>query len=93
MVRDEGVARLRGLLSEKLTPLEDDVFDYYLRNLSYTDIVEEMNRRRRGPNRVDAKVVDNALCRIKKKAIEVLTEIEEEPMFLEEGEDPLFFHA
>jgi RNA polymerase sporulation-specific sigma factor len=88
LVKEESMSFLRDSLSCKLTPLENDVFYLYLRNLSYTDIVDAMNRGRRGKNRVDTKVIDNALCRIKKKASEVMEEILEE---VAEDEDPLLF--
>ena len=66
----------RELLS-KLTPLEKHVFQRYLESMSYSDIVTTMNKRRRGRNRVNCKVIDNALCRVKKKAIEIEKEISE----------------
>jgi len=53
------------------TPLEAKVLDLYLQNMSYMDIVTLMNKTRRGKNRVNCKVIDNALCRIKKKAMEL----------------------
>jgi len=58
-------------LGGRLTPLESCVLDLYLKNMSYMDIVSFMNRRRRGKNRVVPKTIDNALCRIKKKAVEL----------------------
>lgn len=73
VMRKEVNGRLRDLLSGRLTELETKVLDLYLRNLSYMDIVVEMNRRRRGKNRVVPKTIDNALCRIKKKAIELMS--------------------
>lgn len=69
IVRAESHSKLKGQLISRLTPLEARVLDLYLKNMSYNDIVEIMNRRRR--NKVDAKTVDNALCRIKKKALEI----------------------
>lgn len=73
-IRNESISRLKEILTAKLTPLEQQVLALYLKNLSYLDIVKEMNRRRRGKNRVDPKTVDNALCRIKKKAMEIREE-------------------
>jgi RNA polymerase sporulation-specific sigma factor len=71
MVRNEGHARLKNLLASRLTPLESVVLGFYLKNMSYTDIVVLMNKTRRGKNRVVPKTIDNALCRIKKKAMEL----------------------
>lgn len=88
-IRQENTSRLKNLLTEKLTPLENQVLIFYLKNLSYQDIVIEMNRRRRGKNRVDAKTVDNALCRIKKKALEIREELARDSD--EEDEDLFFF--
>lgn len=73
--RVESHTRLKAALLEKLTPLEARVLDCYLQNMSYLNIVEAMNKNRRGKNRVDPKVVDNALCRIKKKAAEIEREL------------------
>jgi RNA polymerase sporulation-specific sigma factor len=71
LVRGESYARLKESLLTKLTPLEAKVLDLYLQNMSYMDIVTLMNKTRRGKNRVNCKVIDNALCRIKKKAMEL----------------------
>ena len=73
MVRNESFMKLKMLLKGKLTGLEADILDLYLMNMSYVDIVSLMNKRRRGKKRVNAKTVDNALCRIKKKAVELET--------------------
>lgn len=70
-MRNEAFDRLRSLLESRLTPLESKVFDLYLQRMSYMEIVDLMNKRRRGRNRVNCKVIDNALCRIKKKAMEL----------------------
>lgn len=78
VIREENIQRLRRFIGDRLTPLEKQVFILYLRNLSYTDIVTEMNKKRRGKNRVDCKTIDNALCRIKNKAMELLDEMIEE---------------
>lgn len=71
LLRYESHSRLRGLLRERLTPLESQVLELYLKSMSYTDIVQFLNKTRRGRNRLKAKVIDNALCRIKKKALEM----------------------
>jgi RNA polymerase sporulation-specific sigma factor len=68
-------SKLKSSLLGKLTSLEKHVFECYLLNMSYLDIVKAMNKHRRGANRVDCKVIDNALCRIKKKAIEIEEEL------------------
>ena len=73
--RVESHSRLKLLLVSKLTPLERKVLDCYLQNMSYQDVVDYMNRCRRGKNKIKCKVVDNALCRIKKKALEIEEEI------------------
>jgi RNA polymerase sporulation-specific sigma factor len=70
--RIETNSLLRRELLAKLTSLEKAVFSRYLQDMSYGDIVADMNRRRRGKNRVNCKVIDNALCRLKKKSQEVL---------------------
>ena len=67
---------LRYELESKLTPLELRVLSFYLKSMSYVDIVECMNNRRR--YKVDTKAIDNALCRIKKKAVEIENQAEKE---------------
>lgn len=68
--------KLRHLLMSRLTGLEMRIFELYLRNLSYVDIVREINKRvRKKTSKVNCKVVDNALCRVRKKAIELEEEI------------------
>lgn len=71
MIRFESHGKLKSLLLSRLTDLEAKVLDLYLKNMSYMDIVDSMNSRRRGKNRVDCKTIDNALCRIKKKAMDI----------------------
>ena len=73
--RVEGHSMMKTMLVSKLTPLETRVLECYLQNMSYLEIVETMNRKRRRRNQIKPKVVDNALCRIKKKAIEIEEEI------------------
>ena len=73
--RNEVHSNTKLVLVSKLTDLERHVLDCYLQNMSYLDIVQSMNKYRRGRNRVNCKVIDNALCRIKKKAIEIEEEI------------------
>lgn len=87
IVRGESFKRLRAMLANKLTTLESRVLDLYLKNLSYTDIVEYLNKNRRGKNRLKSKVVDNALCRIKKKALELEEQIERREVI----QLPIFF--
>jgi RNA polymerase sporulation-specific sigma factor len=83
MVRSESFDKLKQSLVSRLTPLESTVLDLYLQNFSYVDIATYMNKTRRGRNRVNCKVIDNALCRIKKKALE----IDEVPPREESAED------
>jgi len=73
--RGENNVVMAKLLMDKLTGLENKVLGLYLKNMSYVDIVKVMNKRRRRKNRVDCKVIDNALCRIKKKAVELEQEM------------------
>lgn len=80
-------ARLKMNLIGKLTPLEKHVLDCYLQNMSYLDIVKTMNKHRRGRNRVDCKAVDNALCRVKKKALEIEEELRAGSNLNEEDEN------
>jgi len=70
--RIETNSLLKRELLSKLTALEKAVFSRYLQNMSYGEIVADMNKRRRGKNRINSKVCDNALCRLKKKSQEVL---------------------
>lgn len=74
ILRIENFTLLKRLLQTKLTDLEAQILDLYLKNFSYVDMVKVMNKHRRGKNRVDAKCIDNALCRIKKKAIDLATD-------------------
>lgn len=71
MIRNESLSDQKAMLREKLTDLESEILDLYLKDMSYVDIVQTMNKKRRGRNRVNPKVIDNALCRIKHKALEV----------------------
>lgn len=75
VLRVESYKRLRAILMSRLTELEAKVLDLYLKNMSYMDIVTHLNRRLRGKNRLKPKVIDNALCRIKKKASELEEQI------------------
>lgn len=74
--RVEIFSRQKASLESKLTSLEKCVLECYLQNMSYLDIVKAMNKQRRGRNRVKPKVIDNALCRIKKKALEIEEELQ-----------------
>lgn len=74
--RAEMFSRQKASLEGKLTSLEKCVLECYLQNMSYLDIVKAMNKARRGRNRVKSKVIDNALCRIKKKAVEIEEELQ-----------------
>jgi RNA polymerase sporulation-specific sigma factor len=76
MLRSESHRRLKAMLVGKLTELETKVLNLYLKNMSYIDIVTSLNKRRRGKNRLKPKVIDNALCRIKKKAMELQDQME-----------------
>lgn len=60
----EQEARLVGLLRENLSPFEFDVLNDYLAGLSYIEISKKL--------KVDAKKVDNALTRAKKKVRSIL---------------------
>ena len=62
VIREE-LKETAGLLKEKLTPLEEDIFTHYGYNSSYKEISQALD--------VPAKCVDNALTRIRKKATEV----------------------
>lgn len=89
VLRRESHKHLKAMLMSRLTSLEAVVLELYLRNMSYTDIVAFMNKTRRGNNRVVPKTVDNALCRIKKKAVEldeaiVKNDVSQLPMILED---------
>lgn len=75
-LRSESHRRLKAMLVGKLTELETQVLNLYLKNMSYVDIVKSLNKRRRGKNRLKPKVIDNALCRIKKKAVELQEQID-----------------
>lgn len=75
MLKKEAHRSLKSVLLDRLTSLETHVLELYLQNMSYKEIEVFMNKRRRGSNRVDTKTIDNALCRIKKKAIEIDAEI------------------
>jgi RNA polymerase sporulation-specific sigma factor len=77
-VKNEAHERLKALLLKELTPLESNVLELYLQSMSYMDIVATINKRKRGKNRVKPKVIDNALCRIKKKASEIETNLGED---------------
>ena len=72
LIKSENFKKMREVLLSKLTELETHVFGLYLKNMSYVDIVKFMNKKRRGRGRVDCKTIDNALCRVKKKAIDLL---------------------
>lgn len=72
LIKSESFRKMREVLLSKLTPLETQVFGLYLKNMSYVDIVKFMNKRRRGKGRVICKTIDNALCRVKKKALDLL---------------------
>ena len=75
ITRMEVHSRLKNNLLDKLTDLEKQVLMFYLQNMSYLEIVRSMNKHRRSKNKVDCKTIDNALCRIKKKAAEIEKEL------------------
>jgi RNA polymerase sporulation-specific sigma factor len=70
------------ILSRRLTKLEYKVLVYYLKGYNYTEIVNILEGDETLPHNDDIgsnkKVVDNALCRVKKKAFELSAEIEED---------------
>jgi RNA polymerase sporulation-specific sigma factor len=67
-IRKEAHKKRKRLLISELTDLENLVLALYLQNMSYVEIVKYMNKKKRGSNRVNSRVIDNALCRIRKKA-------------------------
>jgi len=67
--RDERETRHRRILS-KLTNMERSIYLYFMQDLSYREIAENLG--------IKTKAVDNALMRIRKKAAEVMNEIDEE---------------
>ena len=79
-IRLEEHTMLKKELIKKLTPLEREVFECYLKNMSYNEAVKYMNKRRRGENRANAKKIDNSLCRAKCKAIKLLQELKEKEL-------------
>ena len=79
LMRKESHKNLKAMLMARLTPLETTIISYYLKNMSYHDIVSSINRRRQKKNRVDTKVCDNALVRIRKKSADLLEEINRKP--------------
>lgn len=60
-------------LRVELTELEKDVFDLFCQKMSYTDIARKL--RAQGVKRANEKLVDNAIARMKKKAIEVYNKV------------------
>lgn len=57
-------------LSKNLTPLESKVLSLFLKDMKYADIAAELNKTRR-KHKVSPSSVDNALCRAKKKMMEM----------------------
>jgi RNA polymerase sporulation-specific sigma factor len=70
------------ILSRRLTRLEYKVLVYYLKGYNYTEIVNILEGDETLPHNIDIgsnkKVVDNALCRVKKKACDLSEEIDED---------------
>jgi RNA polymerase sporulation-specific sigma factor len=70
------------ILSRRLTKLEYKVLVYYLKGYNYTEIVNILEGDETLPHNEDIgsnkKVVDNALCRVKKKAFDLSAEMEDE---------------
>lgn len=70
------------ILSRRLTKLEYKVLVFYLKGYNYTEIVNILEGDKTLPHNEDIgsnkKVVDNALCRVKKKAYDLSMELEEE---------------
>lgn len=85
MVRKESFLGLKAMLCETLTPLETEILELYLKNLSYLDIVEAIRKRHRGRKKFKTKVVDNGLCRIKHKAAELREEMIKEAKGIDNG--------
>ncbi len=65
LIQDESVNEMLVKINSKLSKMEIIVFNYYLQGLTYTEISKRMGK--------DAKSIDNALQRIKKKIVELLS--------------------
>lgn len=92
-IRTEGHRKQKEQLFHGCTELEKQVLALYLQNLSYIEIVKMMNKKKRGKNRVNLRVIDNALCRIRKKAEMIAAEeaeIEKEFWDLKDKKAKLF---
>lgn len=64
LIHDESASEILLKIQSKLSKMENDVFKYYIEGYSYTEISEFMGK--------DAKSIDNALQRIKKKINELI---------------------
>lgn len=64
LIDQESTRALEGKIQRKLSPMENQVLDYYLKGYSYASIGEMMGK--------PTKSIDNALKRIRKKLLEVL---------------------
>ncbi len=60
---DESLKEIKNAISKKLSAFENDVLEYYLEGMSYTEISAAMSK--------SIKSVDNALQRIKKKLMDM----------------------
>lgn len=74
MATEEEEAAICKALFSRLSPLEKEVARCYMNRNNYEEITELLNRNPKG-KRVTFKSVDNALCRIRQKAANVLKEM------------------
>jgi len=79
-LRHEDFHKHKKELKARLTKLEAEVLELYLQNMSYAEMAKEMNKHRRGGNRVDTKVNDNGLQRCKSKCHKMLQELAAEKL-------------
>jgi RNA polymerase sporulation-specific sigma factor len=63
LIANEIIDIIKEKIKEKLSDLENKIFEYYLNNMNYKEIAKVINK--------DIKVVDNALKRIKNKIKDV----------------------
>jgi len=82
LCRNEDVKKTRDILENLLSPLEKDVFAMHLEKRSYRDIAREVTRRHGRP--FNEKSVDNALIRVRAKAI-YLKGMSDLPLFSDES--------
>jgi RNA polymerase sporulation-specific sigma factor len=82
MCRTEDVRKTRQLLEKNLSPLERDVFTMHLEKRSYKDIAREVSRIY--GRYYNEKSVDNALIRVRAKAIGLKISVDL-PLFVDES--------